>query len=65
MLVTHDVDEAVRLADGVTVLGEAGSGRSVAVPVRLARPRDSTDAEQLAGAARVRARLLDLVGVRP
>ncbi len=63
VLVTHDVDEAVRLADGVTVLGVAGSGHATQVPVELDRPRDSTEPAQLAAAARLRTRLLELVGV--
>ncbi|MFC5380785.1 ABC transporter ATP-binding protein [Aquipuribacter nitratireducens] len=63
VLVTHDVDEAVRLADSVTVLGAAGSGRATGVGVDLDRPRDTTDPEQLAAAARLRTRLLSLVGV--
>jgi sulfonate transport system ATP-binding protein len=63
VLVTHDVDEAVRLADHVTVLGAAGSGQATAVPVPLSRPRDTTAPEHLAAAARLRTRLLELVGV--
>ncbi|MGF1646300.1 MAG: ABC transporter ATP-binding protein [Kineosporiaceae bacterium] len=64
VLVTHDVDEAVRLADEVTVLGPAGSGVATRVPVELPRPRDTTDPATAAAAAALRARLLDLVGVR-
>lgn len=63
VLVTHDVDEAVRLADGITVLGAAGSGHATQVAVELDRPRDSTEPSQLAAAARLRTRLLELVGV--
>ena len=63
VLVTHDVDEAVRLADDVTVLGHAGTGYATAVPIGLPRPRDTTDPAQLAEQARVRARLLRLVGI--
>lgn len=63
VLVTHDVDEAVRLADGITVLGAAGSGHATAVPVELARPRGGTDPAQLTAAAWLRTRLLELVGV--
>jgi sulfonate transport system ATP-binding protein len=63
VLVTHDVDETVRLADEVTVLGPAGSGIATRVPVDLPRPRDTTDPDTAAEAARLRARLLDLVGV--
>ena len=63
VLVTHDVDEAVRLADHVTVLGAAGSGVATAVPVPLSRPRDTADPTHLTAVARLRTRLLELVGV--
>jgi sulfonate transport system ATP-binding protein len=46
LLVTHDVDEAIRLADRVLVLRH---GRFVAdVPIDLPRPRDRTDPASLA-----------------
>jgi sulfonate transport system ATP-binding protein len=63
VLVTHDVDEAIRLADDVTVLGPAGSGVATPVGVDLPRPRDMADPASAASAARLRGRLLDLVGV--
>ena len=63
LLVTHDVEEALYLADRVVLLGPAGSTgastiRSV-VEVPGARPRDRGDADL----ARLRAQLLDGLGV--
>ncbi|MFC9790812.1 ABC transporter ATP-binding protein [Rhodococcus sp. NPDC127528] len=57
LLVTHDVDEAVRLADRVLILNE---GRfAVDVDIDLARPRDRTDPASL----RYRAAFLAELGV--
>ncbi|MFG1624497.1 ABC transporter ATP-binding protein [Kribbella sp. NPDC049227] len=57
LLVTHDVDEAIVLADRVIVLDQ---GRLVAEEqIELAAPRSSADP----GFAAVRARLLDALGV--
>ncbi|MFQ6229438.1 ABC transporter ATP-binding protein [Nocardia sp. NPDC002869] len=57
LLVTHDVDEAVRLADRVLILNE---GRfAVDIDIDLARPRDRTDPESL----RYRAAFLAELGV--
>ncbi|MBO9555254.1 MAG: ABC transporter ATP-binding protein [Cellulomonas sp.] len=59
LLVTHDVDEAITLADRVVVLD---SGRiSLHLPVDLVGPRSATDP----GFAALRARLLDALGVPP
>ena len=59
LLVTHDVDEAIRLADRVAVLR---AGRLVTdEPVAVARPRDDSDPEFLA----LRRRLLADLGVGP
>ncbi|MEZ0109931.1 sulfonate transport system ATP-binding protein [Catenulispora sp. EB89] len=60
LLVTHDVDEAIRLADRVVVLG--GGGRLVLdEPVALARPRDDADPAFPV----LRRRLLAELGVTP
>lgn len=55
LVVTHDVDEAVYLADRVAILDAAPATVCSEVPVRLERPRARTDAA-LAG---LRARVLD------
>ena len=65
VLVTHDVDEALALADTVVVLGpradapEAGSGIRALHTVPGDRPRDRTDARL----ADLRAELLEQLGV--
>jgi len=57
LLVTHDVDESIVLADRVIVLDE---GRIVAEePIELAEPRSPADP----GFAALRSRLLDALGV--
>ncbi|MFC0678015.1 ABC transporter ATP-binding protein [Lysobacter korlensis] len=65
VLVTHDVDEALYLADRVVLLGEEperpGEGATIrsVVPVYAPRPRDRADA----ALALLRAELLDGLGV--
>jgi sulfonate transport system ATP-binding protein len=54
LMVTHDIDEAVHLADRVLVL-EAGPGRIAAeIAVALPTPRERDDADTVVHAARVR-----------
>ncbi|MFI5691700.1 ABC transporter ATP-binding protein [Kribbella sp. NPDC051586] len=57
LLVTHDVDEAIVLADRVIVLDQGGI--VAAEVVELAAPRSSADP----GFAAIRSRLLDALGV--
>jgi sulfonate transport system ATP-binding protein len=57
LLVTHDVDEAILLADRVLVLSEGAI--TIDLPVRLDRPRDRGHAEFTA----LRTRLLVELGV--
>lgn len=63
LLVTHDVDEALQLADRVIVLGPTGTGPGAGIQQLLvvpgARPRDRGSAEL----ARLRADLLDALGI--
>jgi sulfonate transport system ATP-binding protein len=60
LLVTHDVDEAIRLADRVAVLGRGGQ-LVLDEPVDVARPRDDGDPAFSA----LRHRLLAELGVTP
>ncbi|MBK1783705.1 ABC transporter ATP-binding protein [Prauserella cavernicola] len=59
LLITHDVDEALALADRVLVLGEEGS-LVTDVAVDRPRPRDPSDREL----GRLREELLGTLGVR-
>ncbi|RJU02079.1 ABC transporter ATP-binding protein [Arthrobacter frigidicola] len=63
LLVTHDVDEALQLADRILVLGSSGDGPGSTVkdliPVPGARPRDRSSREL----AELRRHLLTLLGV--
>lgn len=43
LLVTHDVDEALYLADRVIVLGQRGEGIVEELPVNVSRPRNRSD----------------------
>ena len=44
VMVTHDVDEALYLADRVIVLGQRGEGIAESVTVDVPRPRNRSDA---------------------
>lgn len=59
LLVTHDVDEALYLADRVIVLGERGQGIVETLHLNSPRPRDRSDTTTLP----LRKKLLSLFGV--
>jgi ABC-type nitrate/sulfonate/bicarbonate transport system ATPase subunit len=58
VLVTHDVDEALFLADRVVVLGQRPATVTATVPVPLPRPRDRSNP----ALAALRAEVLSHVG---
>jgi ABC-type nitrate/sulfonate/bicarbonate transport system ATPase subunit len=47
IIVTHDIDEAVYLANRVVVLNEGGAGMDVVVDIDLPRPRDQVETREL------------------
>lgn len=59
LFVTHEIDEAIQLADRVVVLSRRPSTIQLIVPVTMRRPRDPDSAACLA----TRARILDAMGV--
>jgi ABC-type nitrate/sulfonate/bicarbonate transport system ATPase subunit len=59
LFVTHEIDEAIQLADRVLVLSRRPATLQLVVPVELARPRDPDSAAYLA----TRGRILEAVGV--
>ena len=60
LFVTHDIDEAVQLADRVVVLSRRPARIQAIVPIDLPRVRDMSDAQYLAARARIFAALGDL-----
>lgn len=64
LYVTHDIDEALTLADRVTILS-ARPGRAIAtVDVPFGRPRDGKVVRGLPGYGQLFAKLLDLIEVQ-
>lgn len=61
VLVTHDIDEALHLADRIVVLGDRGTGIAEIVTVNHPRPRDRSHP----GLAPLRAELLARFGIHP
>lgn len=59
ILVTHDIDEALYLADRIVVLGERGEGVRGTFDIPLNHPRDRKDATL----APIRAKLYSLFGI--
>jgi NitT/TauT family transport system ATP-binding protein len=60
LFVTHDIDEAVQLADRVVVLGGRPSTIRAVVPVALERPRDLESTAYL----HARDEILDVMGMK-
>ncbi|MFD1210881.1 ABC transporter ATP-binding protein [Arthrobacter sp. GCM10027362] len=61
VFVTHDIDEAVYLADRVIVLSGAPTTVSRNIAVDLPRPRDQRDTKLLPEYARLRAEVFELI----
>jgi sulfonate transport system ATP-binding protein len=61
VLVTHDIDEALHLADRIVVLAERGSGIDEIIKVNHPRPRDRSHP----GLAPLRTELLSKFGIHP
>jgi NitT/TauT family transport system ATP-binding protein len=61
LFVTHDIDEAVYLADRVIVLGESPSRVLEIVDVHLPQPRDQIATRALPGFASLRTHILTLI----
>jgi NitT/TauT family transport system ATP-binding protein len=61
VLVTHDIDEAVYLADRVIVLAPEGGGITADVPIALERPRSQIETRELESYLAYRRELLRLV----
>ena len=59
ILVTHDIDEALYLADRIVVLGERGEGIRGTFAIDLPHPRDRKDA----ALAPIRSKLFSLFGI--
>ena len=59
VLVTHDIDEALYLADRIVVLGERGQGIKRTFEINLPHPRDRKDA----AVASVRTELFSIFGI--
>lgn len=61
LLVTHDIDEAVYLADRILVLTSSPSEISEVLPVSLPRPRDQMATKELPDFAHLRAHVYRLI----
>jgi sulfonate transport system ATP-binding protein len=59
ILVTHDIDEALYLADRVLILGDAPARIVATRHIRAAHPRERTDSEL----ARLREEILEIFGI--
>lgn len=61
LFVTHDIDEAVYLADRVLVLSGAPTSVTENIETRLPTPRDQIDTKRLERYGEVRARVFELI----
>ncbi len=61
VFVTHEIDEAIQLADRVVVFGRRPASIRLIVPIELPRPRDPDAPAYL----ETRARILDAMGIGP
>lgn len=61
VLVTHDIDEAVYLADTVLVLSGKPASVAALIPVELPAPRDQLATKALPGFAELRSRVYTLI----
>jgi NitT/TauT family transport system ATP-binding protein len=65
LVVTHDIDESVYLADNIIVLSKAPSTVAEVIRVGLARPRDQITTKEEAEFVHVRAHVLRLLRGQP
>ncbi|MEU3982335.1 ABC transporter ATP-binding protein [Streptomyces sp. NPDC026672] len=64
LLITHDIDEAIFMADRVVVLSARPSRVIAEVPVGFARPREELTVKALPEFSALRRRVHDLIGAR-
>jgi ABC-type nitrate/sulfonate/bicarbonate transport system ATPase subunit len=65
VLVTHDIDEAIYMADRVLVLNAAGQGLAAEIPITLPRPRRQIETREHPRYLEYRRKLLESVLAKP
>ena len=65
VFITHDIDEAVFLADRVVVLGKAPLGVQRTLPIALPRPRNHRDTRRLPQFHEYSSSLMDTISASP